>query len=758
MAVPAGSAAFDLAPTDSPNRLDHPIVDLALLDPAGADGAPRLLVVDAVAPVRGTARVALLLRDRAWAEVGAEEIDLRTRPDDEPGTPWLVGLSPTRFALIATSPGTDGTTAVLLGTDGGPGRNELRAIARGHVDVAIDDAGAADVDGDGAPELVLGSARTVRQGWTCQGSRLLILDGGTLGMRAELGVPETRLAGGVIGRFDDVPGDDLLAYGHGNCPAGPDTPGDASLLTVRLADGTVTVRESLRGDSVRWLGSPLRLDVDGTGTNEAVGNGRDGLSVVDPASGWTVTRVAGPSAAAASGAALPLIAAPATGADAGARIAWVDRNSEDVLAAAEVSRASDGSIRIVSAAGLAIDALGGRATSILDQAAAEAQAQAPSAAWIGALGDPACPELILPGARLSCGDDTMTPGAAWIGTRPVTAIGDGLRRRLLVAGGLEWSHEDALPLTPSPWAVAPAGWWRHGPSVPFSLAELRAGDATYFQDFPVPHASLMQTTEADASTTIPGFTGVRIFARITPESEDVDPLAGVQGGDAGVVLIRHWPTDKLTVLRIPVPPGLEAGRDGSGVRLPLDEARFGNGDRADRWSVGLVSVNDWGEVGEPVAGLIVRDAIGPFVTLDPPFATPVWPIPASLPGTIEPGATLEVDGIGSVEADRRGRFTLETPLAPWPQTLRLIATDPSGNETVREVSVVGGVDYRRFPWQVIGAVALLIAVAASGMVGSRWRRAGTPGPSRSPRSARVALYEDGPIAEIEELPPGAGLA
>jgi hypothetical protein len=270
----------------------------------------------------------------------------------------------------------------------------------------------------------------------------------------------------------------------------------------------------------------------------------------------------------------------------------------------------------------------------------------------------------------------------------------------------------------------------------------------------------MQTTEADASTTIPGFTGLRVFARVTPQAEDAtDTRADIPTTDPTAVLIRRWPTDLLTVLRIPVPPGLESGRDGSGVRLPLDDARFADGEHADRWSVGLVAVNDWGEIGDPVAGLIVRDAIGPFLNLEPPFITPVWPLPAALPGAAEPGATVEVEGIGPIESDRRGRFTIETPLAPWPQTLRIVATDPSGNDTVREVSVIGGVDYRRFPWEQIAAIILLAVVGLSGFVGSRWRRSTAgPRPVAVTGGRAAAYYDDGPVAEIEDLPPGAGLA
>ena len=203
-----GAAA--VRPTDSPNRLDHPIVDLALLEASGPDDAPRLLVVDAIESLPGVFRIAILRRDGAW-DVDAEmQVDLGVAGV----TPWLVGLGPTRFAMLAVTSGAERTMIVGIQTDAGAGRADLAETGRQALTVAVDDAGAADVDGDGTAELVLGTARTTRTGGTCQGSTLRILDGSTLAPRMPtLELPARRLAAGVIGRWDDVPGDDLLACG-----------------------------------------------------------------------------------------------------------------------------------------------------------------------------------------------------------------------------------------------------------------------------------------------------------------------------------------------------------------------------------------------------------------------------------------------------------------------------------------------------------------------------------------------------------------
>jgi hypothetical protein len=349
----------------------------------------------------------------------------------------------------------------------------------------------------------------------------------------------------------------------------------------------------------------------------------------------------------------------------------------------------------------------------------------------------------------------------------VIAMGEGNRRRLLVASGLAWGDAGSLPATPTPWAIAPNGWWRHGPSVPFALSELRAADLTYYRDFPVPRATIERVAAADRTTNLPGFTGSRLFVRIVAlgaERRDPAPVASVfeaLAGDPGREARR-------SVVRIEVAPGVEAGRDGSVATVSLGEAMLPDGTAVDRWALTVVPINDWGEVGPPTDATIGRDLVGPSLSLEVPMVIPMWPLPARLTGASDPDTRVVVDGIGEMELDRRGRFDVVTQLAPWPQTLRLLAIDASGNVTAREVSVIGGVDYRRFPWLTIAAAGLLVLVAISGVLGSRRVRTGDLPGRTGPRSwawpvtgigpaAGGVEPDDGPRVEIEELPPGGGL-
>jgi hypothetical protein len=167
----------------------------------------------------------------------------------------------------------------------------------------------------------------------------------------------------------------------------------------------------------------------------------------------------------------------------------------------------------------------------------------------------------------------------------------------------------------------------------------------------------------------------------------------------------------------------------------------------------VVAINDWGEVGDPVVGTVTRDETGPTLNLETPFTNPVWPFLANLSGRTEPGSKVTVDGTTPIDVDQRGRFTVVTRLVPWPQDIRLTATDESGNATDSAFSVIGGVDYRQFPWALIVALTLLGAVAARGL-----RAAGRrPGGFEATPWSLGTLDKDA-MPEIEELPAGSGLA
>jgi hypothetical protein len=215
------------------------------------------------------------------------------------------------------------------------------------------------------------------------------------------------------------------------------------------------------------------------------------------------------------------------------------------------------------------------------------------------------------------------------------------------------------------------------------------------------------------------------------------------------------PNDTVVrTVRVPVPPGNESGRDGAFTMLGLSDIRKDGAPSTSRWSLRVVPINDWGEVGFPVVRTITRDAVGPTLNLETPFTNPVWPFLAHLSGRAEPGSAVTLDGSGPLEVDEAGRFTVVTRLAPWPQTVRLTATDVSGNTSVGEFSVVGGVDYRQFPWALIVALTLLGLVAVRGLSSAgRARGGGVEATSWS-----LGVLDDAARPEIEELPPGSGLA
>jgi hypothetical protein len=566
----------------------------------------------------------------------------------------------------------------------------------------------------------------------------------------------------VVGAFDEMPGDDLLVYARATCKAEPTDP-SSRLLTIRLSDGHLSLDRPSPNSGESWAGSPIRFDVDGDGRHEAIVRDAGELVLLDPTRDWRRTRVAG--------VALPIVAASAaTQGGQATRIAWLQADSSGAnpgaIGTARVARTGTG-LELDAGEEFDFDPADAHSAAATIALMETARGLQPPVGWFADVDTDGCPVLIVPLVIRTCGAaDAVRPGASWIATRPLLTIGVGDRRRLLVAGGLAWGDGE-MPAAPAPLAAAPVGWWRHGPSEAFALSELRAADLTYYREFPTPRATIERVAAADRTTIIPAFTGSRLFVASVPLGEDqADPDAVASPIDGLVT----EPDDHVrrTVARVAVPPGLEAGRDGSVATIPLGDATLRDGTQVDRWAVTVVPINDWGEVGPPASGTVDRDLVGPSLALDVPMVTPVWPLPAKLTGASDPDTTVVVDGIGEVKLDRRGRFELVTQLAPWPQTLRLSAVDPSGNVTRREVSVVGGVDYRRFPWPIIAAVALLVLVAVSGVLGSRRIRPATApdGPHRRrwvwptvglEATPARADADDGPVIEIEELPPGAGL-
>jgi hypothetical protein len=272
------------------------------------------------------------------------------------------------------------------------------------------------------------------------------------------------------------------------------------------------------------------------------------------------------------------------------------------------------------------------------------------------------------------------------------------------------------------------------------LSEVRAVDAAYFSTFPVPRPTIERRPVRTSATDLPGFTGARVFVRLFAMREQ-DPAAA---NAPDLTTFFHQPPadrESLGVWRIPVPAGAESGRDGSFVRVRLDDVESPDGLPPGRWTMTIVQINDWGEVAGPLRGTIVLDSAGPSLSVETPFMSPVWPFATTIRGRSEPGIEIRGGNSGPVIADRRGRFEVTAALVPWPQTLELVAIDELGNSTTARYSLVGGLDYRLLPWPAIAAVILLVVTFWSTGRGQRPKR-------------EVEVYLDtDPQPEIEELTP-----
>ncbi|MGP1674750.1 MAG: hypothetical protein ACTS8Z_06020, partial [Candidatus Limnocylindrales bacterium] len=184
LAVLSAPVVHGADPGLSPNRLEQPIVDLAVLPTADPEVTPRLLVLDASPPSPTAIRVEVLERADAWTAVASVDIDLGARGLE---SRWLVGLAPTRFALIATTPersSADDRPArgAVIGIEvltTGAGVALVETGRRGF-DRAIEDAGAPDVDGDGSAELLLHFRPDAGDGGRCETSDLAVLHAASL--------------------------------------------------------------------------------------------------------------------------------------------------------------------------------------------------------------------------------------------------------------------------------------------------------------------------------------------------------------------------------------------------------------------------------------------------------------------------------------------------------------------------------------------------------------------------------------------------
>jgi hypothetical protein len=745
------TAARAAEPGESDNVLDHARVDVAVV--TGPDDVPRLLVVDPTRADDAAVSLSMLSRgpDGIWTQDARSRIVTFPPTHGLRGRPWLIGLGDRRFALITSLEVPELSVIAFLEvrTPAG-GRPTIEESDRLELDAFIDDAGVADVDGDAQVELVLANARTLRQGGTCQGSRLWVVDPVTLAVRT-IEVEERRLAAGVVGRFDDVPGDDLAVYAHPNCPAGPDTGPELRLMALRLADGTVIAdHPAATDDAPAWVPPPVRFDADDDGRDELLALVPRGLAVVDPHDSWADIRLA-------TSAAMPLGAVPSTerSGDPVMRVAWLEPSIDGrgLIGTEQVRRTADGDLDTGPATVLwSPSEVSSRWTAVVASATDAASSQAAPPGWLGVTDDPACPVLLVPLAIVSCRTEGVAPGPAWVATRPIEVINVGGERRLITAVGLQRERSSGLPGPPTPWAGGQDGRWRHGPSDPFALAETRVADLT---NDGAPGVTLDRDAAVGPAVTMGAASGTRLLVTAAALATDAAEPPADPDLRTALTGVREAPSPQsatlTATLRLQVRPGTPSGSAEETASLDLAGLTLLYGDRTERWAVTIVTLDDRGEVGDPLGASVVLDVQPPPVSLVVPDITPIWPFAARIDGTVEPGAVVRgADGRLPVAAD--GTFVLETALAPWPQTVRVVATDAFGNETVEERSVVGGVDYRGFPWAAILALGVLAAVIVSGVAGShrrRWRAADAGG--------RDGRWDDGPLPEFEELPPGGGL-
>jgi hypothetical protein len=716
---------------------DGQLVDMAMLPAADADATPDLLVLPT--SDGAMADLAILHRGSAWDVLAALEIDLGSA--DLSGR-WLVDLGDGQYALVASSqdqPAPGHAVVVIVHVTRGD-QPAIDEIARQTFDVAIDSTGVGDVDGFGAPELVLGMRPVYDPTGICGSTALLVVDRASATVRRTVDLPPT-IGWGVLGRFDEVPGDDLLLYVSPGCP--PEGASTSRLVAVDFREGgqIKTLLGDLPGAAWRYP-APLRIGLDGSRRDLALATGADGLAVIDPQGGSPLVL----------GRFLPLLATAGSGPSGRDwRLALFDPSGPS-LVVGDVRRDGAG-LTFERHAELRPDDMPPARWQVLDtMLESTAVSGDPSGAWSGSALTPGCPDLIVPGAILGCGQDALRSSAAWMATRPIATFPTDASLAMLVASGLGWDSRAGPPRTPTPAAVALDGWWRRGPSTPFALSESDAKALVGREQVPPPSAGIGPTSNGDGSATMSGGVGDRLLTSVVPLSSSETPPT--PAADIATALAsRSGPTPGSdVVLQLPAPTGFLSATDRTSTKLDL--STFQTDAAPARWSVQVVPLDDRGEWGQPVTRVIAQDTAAPSIEVDDPFMSPIWPVPATLTGRTEPGSTVSVDGLGAVRPDADGRFVIERALAPWPQTFRVEATDPAGNRSVASFDVIGGIDYRRLPWPGIAAATLLAGVALRGLVGGRRPRAVAPG-----SMGRGSARDDGIAGpEIEELPPGGGVA
>ena len=733
-----------------PPVLDRPFVDVAFVDRPG--GTPDLLALALDESTFGLVHVDLLRRESTWAIEAEAAADLSASFDG--GTPWLVQLGPGSFEMITAT--SDGSTLVT----------HIR-VAAGALTVdpptvfglSTSDAGAADVNGDGAPDLILagyvGASTT-----DCPPLAIAVVSSqdSTLAFLKAIELPgvknKVRLAGAALGEWDGRPGIDLLANAFETCPSLPDYGEPHHLVVIGLSDGAVLVDRATSNVETAaanpWPSKPLVLDVDGDGRNEAVVATETGLRIIDPSDGWRSVPIPGPRA-------VPLAARPMAG-QSGTVVTWLESLDDPVagpFGSARVSRV-DGRIRIDPPV---FEPLPGIPASDVHDAALRlenaATGQQPLYAPLGDVDADGCADIVIPLAWIGCGSGPPRPGPSWLDTRPLGLVGPSSDPRLLVAAGLDWFPYIGGPSVPSPAAAGAPGAWRTGSSQRFALVEVPLTALTSGSTAPVGQPHIDRTVSQDGHIELGWPAGTRLLMRAVPVTETTPSSHASLLTDPAAFLHEDVLDGEFSGLIVPGSAGTVG--DGSvgtvgGGSLSSTSSRYDlrstvltpEGAPVESWIVTAAALDAIGTLSQPVQAAASIDTVAPAVSIDaPPLSLP-WPFGTVLHGRSEAGASISLPNTSPVVVGSDGSFELPTQLAPWPQAIEVTVTDPAGNVGLGHVTAMGGADLQGVPWPAIGALVVLIGAGLSSIRGARRRRPAISAvnPVGAPDGDHVAVIEE----------------
>ncbi len=743
IAGPGGPARA--AETDASTVLDRTFIDAAFVDRPGE--TPDLLTLTVDESTFGLVHIDLLRRETAWTIQAQAAADLSASFDA--GTPWLIQLGAGSFEMIA---GTNDQQTMVTHIRVAAGA--LTVDPPTLVGLATSDAGAADVTGDGVPDLVL--AGYVGAGTSdCPSMALAVVSGqdSTLSFLNPIALAGTtnnvRLAGAALGEWDGAPGIDLLANAYETCPSVPDSGEPHHLVVIRLSDGAVVADHATPPRAMLtaspWPSKPLVLDVDGDGRNEAVIATDAGLQIVDPSDGFRSVPIPGPRA-------VPLAARSTPGAP-GTSVTWLESTgdaSPEPFGSAQVVRV-DGRIQVVRRSVQAFPA--GSASDGRDAALSLENAafgQQPLYAPLGDIDADGCADFVIPLAWVGCGS-APRPGPSWLATRPLGLIGPSTDRRVLVAAGLDWfPYSGGAPSVPSPAAAGAPGAWRSGASGRFVLVEVPLTAITSGSTVTVGQPQIGRTTSQDGVIELRWAPGTHLLVRAAPVTETIPATHSSSLTTTAGFLHTDVLDGEFSGLVVPDDSGGAGGTPSStSWRFDLlGNVRTPEGASVESWIVTAAALDATGTVSDPVQAAASIDRVAPAASIDaPPLSLP-WPFGTSLHGRTEAGASVSLPGASPVVVGSDGTFELPTELAPWPQAIEVTVTDPAGNVGVGHVTAMGGADLQGVPWPAIGALLVLIGAGLSSIRGVRRRR---PAPS----AVNPTATPDGDhVAVIEELSSG----